>query len=224
MTIDAVLFDLDGTLCEYRRSTPDLLESAFADVGVEPIFTAEDYISNFEDFSEPGITIAELRSNCFAALAERRGFDPQLGREVATAYDAERDHADVELLPGAAEALETLAEDHHLGLITNGGPDMQHQKIEALDLDRWLDATVFAGHDCAYKPDPEPFERALETLGSSPEHAVYVGNSLDSDVAGAHAAGVRSVWVPAEPGVEPEPEPHHSFETLHPLCERPWLK
>lgn len=223
MTIDAVLFDLDGTLCEYRRSSAELLEHAFEEVGIEPIFAVEDYIGAFDDFSGPGITTDELRSNCFAWLADQRGHDPRLGREVAAAYAAERDHTAVDLLPGAVECLDALAADHHLGLITNGAPGMQRQKLAALDLDRWFDTAVFAGHDCASKPDPEPFERALSDLGIRPERAVYVGNSLDADVAGAHAAGVRSVWVPAEPGVEPEPEPHHSFETLHPLCERPWL-
>ena len=223
MTIDAVLFDLDGTLCEYRRSSAELLELAFNEVGVDPLFSGEDYVAIFDDFSRPGITTAELRSNAFAWLANQRGHDPQLGREVAAAFEAERDHTQVDLLPGAVECLDALAADHSLGLITNGAPGMQHQKLAALDLDRWFETAVFAGYDGASQPDPEPFGRALDSLGTDPESAVYVGNSLDADVAGAHAAGVQSVWVPAEPGVKPEPEPHHAFETLHPLCEQPWL-
>lgn len=224
MTIDAVLFDLDGTLCEYRRPTPELLELAFEDVGVDPFFAAEDYYAVFDDFSGPGIAVSELRSDCFAWLAEERDIDPQLGREVAAAYEAERDHTRVDLQPGAVECLDALAADHRLGLITNGGPGMQRQKLDALGLAGRFETAVFAGYDCASKPDPEPFERALSDLGTDPERAVYVGNSLDADVGGARAAGVRSVWVPAEPGVEPEPEPHHAFETLYPLCERPWLE
>ena len=222
MTIDAVLFDLDGTLCEYRRPPADLLAESFETVGIDPLFAVEDYFAVFDDFIEPGITTTELRSNCFAVLAEENGHDPELGRAVADVYDDERDHADVDLLPGAVEALEALAQDHRLGLITNGGPDMQQIKLEALALEEWFETLVFAGHDCARKPHPEPFERALEALDATPERAVYVGNSLDADVAGAHAAGVQSVWVPALQD-DPDPEPHHAFETLHPLCEEPWV-
>ncbi len=100
---------------------------------------------------------------------------------------------------------------------------MQRTKMAALGIDDRVDAVVFAGHDAPVKPEPEPFERALAELGSTPDRAVHVGNSLDSDVAGADAAGLRSVWVPADPSVVPEPEPPFAFETLRPLGDPPWL-
>ena len=47
----------------------------------------------------------------------------------------------------------------------------------------------------SYKPDRRIFETALELTGWSPDHVVHVGDSLHSDVEGAHRAGIRAAWV-----------------------------
>jgi len=211
---DAVLFDLDGTLVEYERSPGRLLDLAFESAGVEPFFDVEEYFDRFEDHLAPGVPITEGRANCFAAIADDCGRSSDLGRTVADAFADERDHARVERLPSAEDALSALATDHALGVVTNGPPEMQATKLESSGLDDYFETVVFGGHDAPAKPDPEPFEVALAELDASADRAIHVGNSLSSDVAGAHAAGLQSVWVPAESGVEPEPEPHHSFSSL----------
>jgi putative hydrolase of the HAD superfamily len=45
----------------------------------------------------------------------------------------------------------------------------------------------------ARKPAPAIFEAALARLQSRREAAILVGDSLDTDVAGGQAAGIRSV-------------------------------
>ncbi|WP_435176015.1 HAD family hydrolase [Halorussus sp. AFM4] len=223
--VDAVLFDLDGTLVEYERSPAQLLDLAFESAGVDPFFDAAEYFDRFDDHLGPGVSIREGRANCFAEIAGDCGRDPDLGRRVADAFAAERDHSRVECLPGAAAAVEALAADHALGVVTNGPPGMQTEKLAAAGLADRFETVVFAGHDAATKPDPEPFEAALADLGAAADRAVHVGNSLSSDVAGAHAAGLRSVWVPAEDGVDPDPEPHHALPSLERLAgsgRPPW--
>ncbi|MFC4550898.1 MULTISPECIES: HAD family hydrolase [Halorussus] len=222
-SVDAVLFDLDGTLVEYERPAGELLARSFEAAGVDPFFEFQAYLDRFDDHMGPGVSITEGRANCFAAIAEECGRDPEDARAVAAAYREERDHSRVRTLPGAADVVESLAADHALGVITNGPPDAQTAKLEASGLADRFETAVFAGYDTAAKPDPEPFEVALDALGSRPERAVFVGNSLSADVAGAHAAGLRSVWYPAEADVEPDPEPHFAFESLAALADRPWL-
>ncbi|MGZ0746824.1 HAD family hydrolase [Haloparvum sp. AD34] len=192
--IETVLFDLDDTLVEYRRSPGEVLQASFETVGVDELFPVEAYYDRFEEFAEKTDSMAELRAECFAAIADERGHDPDLGRTVADAFDAERDQSNVELRPGVPETLDALAADHRLGIVTNGARDAQQRKIEAVDLDRWMETTVVAGDELPAKPSPAPFERALDALDASPETAVHVGDSLDSDVAGAAAAGLHSVW------------------------------
>lgn len=220
--VDAVLFDLDGTLVEYERPTAELLDIAFERAGFDPFFEVEAYFDRFDDHLDSDTPIAESRANCFAEIAADCGRDPDHGRAVADAFAAARDQSRVRPLPGATELVDALAADYSLGVVTNGPPEMQTTKLEAAGLVDAFETVVFAGHDAAPKPDPEPFEVALDALGSTPDRAVHVGNSLSSDVAGAHAAGLRSAWVPAEDGVEPDPEPHFSFASLGELRNRPW--
>jgi HAD superfamily hydrolase (TIGR01549 family) len=45
------------------------------------------------------------------------------------------------------------------------------------------------------KPDPRIFRRALDELGLTPADAVFVGDSLARDMAGARAVGMRHLWL-----------------------------
>ncbi|WP_232702580.1 HAD family hydrolase [Halobacterium wangiae] len=217
MTVDAVCFDLDDTLVEYERSVEEVLAHAFDEAGVAPCFAADEYRAAYGEFADDAESMDELRRTCFAHLATEAGYEPAVGRSVADAYEAVRDQTRVEALPGARELVDAL--DQPVALVTNGAPEAQRQKLQGAGLVDAFDHVVFAGYDAPSKPDPEPFHRALDVLDCPPERAVHVGNSLSSDVAGAHAAGLRSVWVPGDPDREPDPEPHHAFPDLHAVRE-----
>jgi len=219
--VDAVLFDLDDTLCEYRRTTEEMLEWSFEHAGVDPLFDVDDYTASYGDFVDTSENMRDLRRQCFAALAEEAGVDPAVGERVADVFSDERDHGDVRPLPGAEAAVERLAGEYRLGIVTNGAPEMQVQKLEALSFSDAFETVVYAGYDAPSKPDPAPFHRSLDALDATPERAVHVGNSLESDVAGAAAAGVRSVWLGN--GVEsPSPTPDYRIESLRELSSPPW--
>jgi putative hydrolase of the HAD superfamily len=67
------------------------------------------------------------------------------------------------------------------------------------------------------KPGRAIFERALELAGADPGEAVHVGDSLENDVVGARAAGIRPVLV-ARDGSLPA-----GVETIRSLTELPSL-
>ena len=228
--VEAVLFDIDDTLCAYRRPGEELLADAFTSEGVAPFFEIVEYYDRFEEFATNQDATREVRAACFAAIAAERGYDPAVGRALAERYERARDHRDVAFLPGAREALDVLADDHRLGVVTNGGPDTQDPKLDGLGLEGAFETVVYAGHDAAPKPDRAPFDRALGDLGVPPERAVHIGNSFDADVAGAHAAGLRSVWVPEEGSYDERGEPetsearaaNYTLRSLHELTPVPW--
>jgi len=220
--VEALLFDLDDTICEYCRPGSEILVLAFEDVGVEPLFTAEDYYAIFDEFVEDSEDVVENRERSFAALAAEAGYDRSVGLAVAEAYEAERDQTNVRWLPGARDALDTLRDRYRVAAVTNGSPEMQRQKMRGLGIGDEFETVVFAGYDVAAKPDPEPFHTALDALGVGPEHSVKIGNSLESDVLGAHNAGVRSVWLDRVGVDDPEPEPHHRIEAMDELLDEPW--
>lgn len=221
--IEAVLFDLDGTLVRYRRSPGEVLRSSFEAVGVDPLFSVEEYYARYDEFAQESDSIVELRSDCFATLAGENGYERQLGRDVAAAFTDERDQSNVELLPGVVPVLTELCRGYRLAIVTNGVRDAQRRKIDAVGLDRWIDATVLAGHDAPPKPDPEPFERAIRSLGATTGTAAHVGDSLETDIAGAANAGVDSVWVSDERPAGGY-APTYRIGSIGELTSLPWVE
>lgn len=227
--LDAVLFDLDDTLCTYRRPPGEVLSVAFESVGVDPFFSVESYFRKYDEHFEDASGIDDLRRRAFADLASERGRDSAVGRAVADAFAAERDHSNVDPVPGAGDVVRSLAADHALGVVTNGGRGMQRQKLDALPFADAFAVVVCAGDDAPPKPSVEPFEAALSTLDTRPDRAAHVGDSLSSDVAGARAAGLRAVWLrgnDADAGSrsrKTDPEPDHVLDSLSDLLEPPWL-
>lgn len=223
-TIDTVCFDLDDTLCTYSQGGDVVLEAAFDRVGVSQCWDIGAYYDRYRDYLGDSTDIRDLRRQCFGDLTAAAGHDRATGEAVAAAFDEIRDRGRVEPLPGAQQVVEQLADEYRLGLITNGPPGMQRAKLEAIELGERFEAVVCAGYDAPAKPSAEPFEVALETLNSTPDRAVYVGNSLASDVAGARAAGLRSVWIPATDEIpeQPTPAPEHTLTSLAELATPPW--
>jgi putative hydrolase of the HAD superfamily len=222
VSVDAVLFDLDDTLCEYERSGEELLSTAYERVGVEPIFPVEAYYGRYEAYADDSDGIRDLRERCFADLARERGHDPEVGRAVARAYADERDHTNVRFRPGASRGFEAVAADHRVGLVTNGGPEMQRAKLAGLGLSDAFETVVFAGYDTPAKPAPDPFERALSDLGVAAGRAVHVGNSPSADVDGAKAAGLRAALLTDGMPTEGTADPDYVLESVGDLTAPPW--
>jgi putative hydrolase of the HAD superfamily len=65
--------------------------------------------------------------------------------------------------------------------------------LGALGIGGLLDKVVTSAEAGSRKPAPGIFEVALEGVYCRPERALLVGDSLDIDIAGGRAAGIRSV-------------------------------
>jgi putative hydrolase of the HAD superfamily len=222
--VTTVLFDLDDTLCVYSGSFDDRLSAAFERAGIEPFFDAADVNEAVRRIDADSRYELQVRS--FRALAEERGRDLGKAKAFADAYEDPAPE-DVEFCRGAAAVLDGLGERYRLGLVSNGGTERQRVKLESLGVRDRFDAVVCAEPGRPVKPDPEPFQRALDALGVTPAECVHVGNSLECDVAGAQAAGIDAVWIP-EDGQDVtalgsgDPEPEHVVESLADLMEPPW--
>jgi putative hydrolase of the HAD superfamily len=82
-------------------------------------------------------------------------------------------------------------------IVTNGRTATQEAKIRTAGLDRVVDGWVIsqtAGH---HKPEPAMFQAAADTVGGSLSGAWMIGDSIDDDILGAAAIGLRTVWVSA---------------------------
>jgi len=218
--VEAVLFDLDDTLCVYEQTADEVLAASFDAVGVEHFFDGDEYVARFDEFLDAGAEIADIRRAAFAAFAEEAGYDRELGHEIAAAYAERRDPRGVAFTPGAREALDAVVGEYRVGMVTNGDPTLQRPKLESLGIEDRFETVVHGGVDAPYKPNAEPFHLALADLGVAPERAIHVGNSLESDVRGALAAGLDAAWI--DDGREPEPRPDYVLETVAGVADEPW--
>lgn len=219
--IDAVLFDLDGTLAESDQDPDTVLETAFSAVGVTRFCDPDQIRAAAADVDVADDDVDFFRQTFRRAAARHDGPVAAAG-DLASAYDAAIDRSAVSFRPGAATALSVARDRGPVGLITNGSRESQLIKLRSLGIDDAFDTRVFAGDGTQSKPAPEPFETAVTDLGIEPHAGYFVGNSLEDDVVGAKNLGLRAGWFPQagddreDPSVEGH-RPDHTFESLHEL-------
>jgi len=214
---DAVVFDLDGTLCRRTQDTDAVFAAAFDRAGTAPFGEPDELWGALDGPPDPDDRVGYLAAG-FARLAAQygRNVDPLA---LAEAFVASVDNTQVALTAGADDALDAAAAAGATALLTNGPADRQTTKVDALGLTERVDAVVYAGDHPRRKPHAAPFERTLATLGVPASRALYVGDSLAYDVAGAHTAGLAAAWLPDD-GADPAPyDPEFVLDSLADLPE-----
>ena len=194
-----ILFDLDGTLFDYERAEAAALTATWdehglpADERLLPVYRRVngELWRQFELGRIEQATIPRLR---FARLLEALGHDADPGR-LGTAYLAQLGRQ-TQLLDGALELVEELAERFQLALLTNGLAEVQRPRLAASPLGRLFPVVVISGEIGAAKPHTSFFDAAFEAMGRPPrETALMVGDSLSSDIAGGRGYGLDTCWL-----------------------------
>jgi putative hydrolase of the HAD superfamily len=113
--------------------------------------------------------------------------------------DVPLDDRPAHLMPGVREALSGIALPLAVWANTREG-DERHVRawLTRAGLDgvfSWVITSVDAG---ARKPSSRFFAYALARCGCAAADVLFVGNQLNTDVAGANASGIRSVWLAGE--------------------------
>jgi putative hydrolase of the HAD superfamily len=97
--------------------------------------------------------------------------------------------------PDVPDALRALrAAGRRLVVISNWDVSL-HDTLRETGLADLLDGALSSAEAGAAKPDARIFARALELVGAGAEGGLHAGDSLEHDVAGARAAGLRPVLV-----------------------------
>lgn len=122
-------------------------------------------------------------------------------------------------LPGVRPTLEALIERGiAVAILSNGWNPLQQRKAERAG---FHGAVLVSSEIGEQKPARRAFDLLLAALGSSPEQTWYVGDSPQSDVAGANSAGMGSVWLNWEHQTYPSDlqTPTHTIHNLGDLLE-----
>lgn len=100
-----------------------------------------------------------------------------------------------ELVGGAIETLEALAEHYRLGVVSDGQGAFVRAELRELGISRYFDVVVAAGDHGYRKPDPRLFRHAIEQMGIAATSSVYVGNDPERDARASDAIGMHPVLV-----------------------------
>ena len=200
----AVLFDWGGTLMQFEWD--DDLLAAGHHAGLAAIgrkdeadeFTARFVEETLPRLQPPADYAAELR-----ALLGPLGHD-ELDRFLDAEHAAWRPAR--ALVGGAHALLEALRDrGHRLAIVANTWPEparLVRRELKELGIAARVDAIVLSGDVGVRKPDAAIFERALAELGDpDPLDALFVGDRLVDDVAGAAAVGMttaQALWFRAD--------------------------
>jgi putative hydrolase of the HAD superfamily len=97
----------------------------------------------------------------------------------------------VELLPGIREAVEEIAQEHPVVLITKG--DLFHQEAKVRDSGL---SDLFRRIEIVSEKDTATYTRLLAEFALAPEQFAMIGNSLRSDIVPVLALGGCGVHMP----------------------------
>jgi putative hydrolase of the HAD superfamily len=188
--VRAVFFDLDDTLCDAVGSRPQRVRKAL-----------EVFCQNDRGYDLEALLVKALEAHPSLDREVRglRSVFAELGLgESAGARAAYASYASyfepLRLFEGVAETLRRLSRRRRLGIITNGVESVQQGKIRFFRLEPYLECAVISEAIGIRKPDPRIFQHALSLAAVEPGEAVFVGDRLDVDIAGAKASGMRAVW------------------------------
>ncbi|RNB61708.1 HAD family hydrolase [Brevibacillus gelatini] len=180
--IQALLFDLDGTLLDSRDAVIDAVA-----------YTAEQYAPGHFSREELLARFGEPFDDFLAAVAAAARLPDK--REVLEKYFAyvRQSHArHVRLFPYVREGLEKLKQaGYQLAVVTNKQREFALAGLEQAGIDRLFDVIVTVDDVTRGKPAAEPVQKALASLGRSPKQAMMIGDSR-YDVLAAVASGVSS--------------------------------
>jgi putative hydrolase of the HAD superfamily len=197
----AVLLDALGTLLELEDPGPPLaaaLTRAGADVTIEQaraaVLAEMTYYKDHHDEASDRERLDDLRRRCAQVLSDNLPENAQqLGvpRLVDALLAALRFRAYDDVGPALREL---RARGARLVVVSNWDVSL-HDQLAATGIAELVDGAVSSAEVGVGKPHPDIYARALELAGAGPDEALMVGDSPDTDVAGALALGIRAVLV-----------------------------
>ncbi len=217
MKIDAIIFDLGGTLLEYtgeHDSWPELEGPGF-EAAHEYLCQSGLELPSLVDFQRNGFAVLPGRwkkatkgvenltvASLLGELIVGYGIDlpsDEIIMEAASRYQAAV-CAGVVPMPDSYHTVKSLKESgYKLGIVSNTMFDGTRHiaDMRRYDLDSFFDAKVFSADVNKWKPNPDVFIYILEKLNVEPKHSIFIGDDPDVDVVGGKRAGLFTIHYPS---------------------------
>jgi pyrophosphatase PpaX len=201
--VEAVLFDLDGTLIDTVELILTSFRHATRVVLGEPLP---------DDVMMAGVGKPLIK--------QMREFAPENADELLRVYrehNAQVHDSMVREYAGTRQVLDELAgRGLPMAIVTSKGTPMTLRGLRLFDLERFFGVIVTADDVELHKPDPHPLRHAAALLGVDITRCVYLGDS-PHDMEAALAAGaiaVAALWGAFTPEQVLEPRPHFALSAV----------
>jgi len=197
-------FDLDGTLLDYhigelaarlklRQEIAQLTDYPEDRIGRHYDIYWAQIKRHYWEMIDDGLTEHDIRGIHLNMIVEEAWGEADPAELAQLHIDTALEH--MKLYPDAAKVIEHLSGKYTLTMITNGPRDLQRLKIDRLDFKDHFKEIIISGELGIHKPSPEIFNEITKRTGIPPTETVYIGNDYRKDIAGAHQAGWKTVWV-----------------------------
>lgn len=194
--VQAISFDLDDTLWDcapviayaenalfewHTLTTPAITQ-------VHSPSTLQEYRKDFRK-KNPQLEgcVTAMRLAGLESLLHAFGYPKSLAQEGFTIFYNAR--SQVDLYPGVEEMLQVLSSAFRLAAITNGNADLQ-----SIGISRYFERVYAANLQLPEKPAPDMFNLCLAEMDISPGDLIHIGDNPVTDIFGANAAGVQTLW------------------------------
>lgn len=211
MKIKAVLFDIDNTLYDTKTLVVNSRMNAVKAM-IEAGFEA-----NVEDALKKLSMIVKKNGPNFDhhydTLLQEYGLDvnPRIIAAGIVAYHATKIAYLVPYPDTIPTLLKLKGEKIKLGVVTDGLPVKQWEKLIRLGIQHFFDAVVISEEYQTSKPDEKLFTEALKKLSVKPSQALMVGDRVDKDISGANNAGLTTVQIFHPELKEKKPESEEEY-------------
>ena len=231
MPTKAVLFDMFDTLFMIRKNqefySPSLMRMYryLTKNGLEVSFDVFEkaYIKARDElYAKAEVNLEEPHFNVRVSdTLKSLGYNQDVSSPIvaaATAEFCEEFMTFVYLDESTEELLRILHEKYKLGIISNFAiPECVDKLLKIHGLDQMFDSVMVSGAINKRKPSPEIFQRSLKELDVSASETVFVGDTLDADIEGAKAVGIRAVYIQRRIEKAEQVSPDHTIQRLRDL-------
>lgn len=174
--VEAVAFDMDGTLIESMEAIAEAFNHMFATLGYPPM-TVDEVIR------KTGVSLVDFVKSFLKPEEAEQGI--RIFRDYYDTIYLDR----TTLFPGAKEMLERLQGKHKTGIVTNKRGKYARILADHLGFSSKMQLIIGAEDGFKAKPDADMFIEFMRTLGVSEHETVYVGDA-PIDVMGAKSAKI----------------------------------
>jgi putative hydrolase of the HAD superfamily len=202
MNVRAVLFDVDFTLC---RPGPELSADRYARIAERHGITLD--TTSYDEAREAAVVNLKrhpellhdesiwhrFTEEIFVGMGGPEGLASECATEIEEGWGVSENF---ELFEDVHPVLEELrAARLRIAVVSNGIRDLSvfvaHHRLD-------VDAIVDSRSHGRVKPHPTIFQAALDLLEVRPVDAVMVGDSVEEDIEGARALGMRAILIDRE--------------------------